>query len=72
MLQCQSLIDFNLLLFEMLSSKYYDYVILGSRTTASEENPPPPNLNSNANPKPNPNPNRGAIFLGGNCSDTVF
>ena len=33
--------------------------------------PLPPNPNSNANAKPNPNPNRGAIFLGGNCPDTV-
>ena len=33
---------------------------------------PPPNLNSNANPKPSPNKNRGAIFLGGNCPDTVL
>ena len=33
--------------------------------------PPPPNPKSNANAKPNPNPNRGAIFLGGNCPDTV-
>ena len=31
----------------------------------------PPNPNFNANPKQYPNPNRGAIFLGGNCPDTV-
>ena len=23
------------------------------------------------NPNPNPNPNQGAIFLGGNCPDTL-
>ena len=33
---------------------------------------PTPNLNSNANPKPSPNKNRGAIFLRGNCPDTVL
>ena len=32
----------------------------------------PPNPNFNTNPEPNPNTNRGAIFLGGNCLDTVF
>ena len=34
----------------------------------------PPNTNSNTKPKPNPNPNpnRRAIFLGGNCPDTVY
>ena len=31
----------------------------------------PPNPNSNANSKPNPNPNQGAIFLEGNCPDTI-
>ena len=38
MLQCKSLIYFNLLLCEMVSSKYYAYVIQGSRTIAPEEN----------------------------------
>ena len=28
--------------------------------------------NPNYNPNPNPNPNRGAIFIGGNCSDTCL
>ena len=31
-----------------------------------------PSPNSNSNPKPNPNPKRGKIFLGGNCTDTLF
>ena len=44
MLQYQSLIYFSLLLFEMVSSRYYDYVILASRTTAPEENCSPPTL----------------------------
>ena len=72
MLQCQSLSYFYLLLQEMVSSKYYVYVIQGFRTIAPEENGLPPNLNSNANPKPNPNSNRGAIFLGRNCPDTIY
>ena len=32
----------------------------------------PPNPNPNSNPNPNPNPNRAAIFLGGNCPDTIL
>ena len=40
----------------------------GSRSIASEENPPNPN--SNPNPKPYPNPNGGALFLGDNCPVT--
>ena len=35
---------------------------------------PPPKTNPNPNPNPNskPNPNRGAIFLRGNCPDTII
>ena len=31
-----------------------------------------PNTKTNPDLDPNPNPNRGAIFLGGNCTDTIF
>ena len=41
-------------------------MLKGSSTIAPGENCPPPD------PNPNPNPNRGAIFLGGNCSDTML
>ena len=40
-----------------------------SRTIAPQVNFP--SSNTNAKPKPSPNPNRGAIFLGGNCPDTL-
>lgn len=32
---------------------------------------PTPNPNFNPNSIPNPNPNQGAIFLGGDCPDTI-
>ena len=50
--------------------KNFRFVLKGSRTIALEENCPP-NSKTNPNPNPNPNSNRGAIFLGGNCPDTV-
>ena len=28
-------------------------------------------LNPKTNPNPNPNPNKGAVFLGGYCTDTT-
>ena len=46
-------------------------IISGSRTIAPKENCPQ-NRKPNPNPNRNPNDNRGAIFLEGNCPDTII
>ena len=58
----------------MCSSICFLYIQRGSRTVAPKEIPPslPPSDYPKTNSNPNPNPNGGgAIFLGGNCLNTI-
>ena len=55
----------------MRSSICFLYIQRGSRTVAPKENSSPlPHPKTNSNPNPNPN-GGGAIFLGGNCLNTI-